>query len=142
MRILSIETSCDETGIAIVEVSGGIQSASFKVLAHHVSSQIDVHIPYGGVYPALAKREHIKNLPVVLAKILRNAGVVAERRSAQRDGASKAIRQQTDIRAESGQNPGIDLLCVTSGPGLEPALWTGIVFAQELAKKWRVPVIP
>jgi N6-L-threonylcarbamoyladenine synthase len=117
MRILSIETSCDETGIAVMEVQGGIQNASFKVLAHHVSSQIDVHIPYGGVYPALAKREHIKNLPLVLEEALRKA---------------KLLKNKTPV----------DLIAVTHGPGLEPALWTGIVFAQELAEQWGVPLMP
>ena len=117
MRILSIETSCDDTGISILEATGGVTNASFKVLADNVSSQIAVHIPYGGVFPALAKREHIKNLPVVLEKTLKEA------------------------KLDKKKNP-IDLIAVTSGPGLEPALWTGIVFAKELAKKWKVPIIP
>ena len=135
MRILSIETSCDETGIAIVEVSGGIQSASFKVLAHHVTSQIDVHIPYGGVYPALAKREHIKNLPIVLEEALRKAKLINKK------APVDPVRGRGSLRALATSN-GIDLIAVTSGPGLEPALWTGIVFAQELAKKWNIPIMP
>lgn len=117
MKILSIETSCDETAISILEAKGGVNSASFKVLADNVSSQIDVHIPYGGVYPALAKREHIKNLPLVLEKTLKEA------------------------RLDKKQIP-IDAIAVTYGPGLEPALWTGIVLAKELGEKWSVPVIP
>jgi N6-L-threonylcarbamoyladenine synthase len=117
MRILSIETSCDETGISILEAKGGTTDASFKVLGDTVSSQIDVHIPYGGVFPALAKREHIKNLPVVLEKTLIKAGLDKKKKP-------------------------IDAIAVTYGPGLEPALWTGIVFAKELAKKWNVPLVP
>ena len=117
MIILSIETSCDETGISILESKGGLKSASFKVLANNVSSQVNLHIPYGGVYPSLAKREHIKNLPVVLQKTLKEA---------------KLDKQKIPA----------DLIAVTCGPGLEPALWTGIVFGQELAKKWKVPIIP
>lgn len=126
MKILSIETSCDETGISIMEVHpakggarGGIKNASFKVLANNVSSQIDVHVPFGGVYPALAKREHIKNLPIVLEKTLKEAKLG--------DSVTKS-------------RP-VDLIAVTKGPGLEIALWTGIVFAKELAKKWGVPLI-
>ena len=69
MRILSIETSCDETSIALVEASGGIRAPKFNVLKNIVSSQIAVHIPFGGVVPNLAKREHIKNLPKVLKQI-------------------------------------------------------------------------
>jgi len=113
MRILSIETSCDETGISILEVKGGKKSPSFKVLADSVASQIAIHAPYGGVYPMLAKREHIKNLPIILEKVLKKSKI---------------------------KKP--DLIAVTSGPGLEPALWTGIVFAKELSKKWNVPLIP
>ena len=117
MKILSIETSCDDTGISILDVKGGIKNASFKVLANNVSSQIDVHIPYGGVYPALAKREHTKNLPFVLEKTLKES------------------------KLEKKEKP-VDAIAVTYGPGLEITLWTGITFAQELAKKWNVPVIP
>jgi N6-L-threonylcarbamoyladenine synthase len=117
MKILSIETSCDDTGISIMEAKGGINNASFKVLADNISSQIEIHIPYGGVFPALAKREHIKNLPLVLEKTLKESKLEKEKKP-------------------------VDLIAVTYGPGLEPALWTGIVFAKELAKKWKVPVIP
>lgn len=116
MKILSIETSCDETGISIMEAKGGTKNASFKILANNVSSQIDIHIPYGGVYPALAKREHIKNLPIILEKTLKEAKL-------------------------TGKGKPVDLIAVTSGPGLEIALWTGIVFAKELAKKWSVPLV-
>ena len=117
MKILSIETSCDETGISIMEATGGVTNASFKVLADNVTSQIEVHIPYGGVYPALAKREHIKNLPFVLEKTLKES------------------------KLDKKENP-VDVIAVTHGPGLEPALWTGIVFAKELAKNWKVPLVP
>ncbi len=112
MKILSIETSCDETGISILEVKGG-KKPSFKVLADSLSSQIVIHAPYGGVYPMLAKREHIKNLPILLEKVLKKSKIKK-----------------------------VDLIAVTTGPGLEPALWTGIVFAKELAEKWGVPLIP
>ena len=100
-----------------MEVKGGITNASFTVLANNVSSQIDIHIPYGGVFPALAKREHIKNLPIILGKTLKEAKL-------------------------NKKNKPVDLITVTHGPGLEPTLWTGITFAQELAKKWNVPIMP
>ena len=117
MKILSIETSCDDTGISIIEAKGGITNASFNVLAEDVSSQIEIHIPYGGVFPALAKREHIKNLPIILEKILKKAKLSKNEKS-------------------------IDAIAVTYGPGLEIALWTGIVYAKEIAKKWNIPLIP
>jgi N6-L-threonylcarbamoyladenine synthase len=104
MKILAIETSCDETALALVEASGGLRAPKFKVLKNIVSSQIAVHRPWGGVVPNLAKREHIKNLPLVFQELTGN----------------KKIQP--------------DLLAVTVGPGLEPALWTGVTFAKELKK--------
>jgi len=124
MKILAIETSCDETAIAIVEVKeikrsasakGSARQAKFKILGNEISSQIDIHKEYGGVFPALAKREHIKNLPLVLDKVLK----------------------QSKIKMEK-----VEAIAVTTGPGLEPALWTGIVFAKELSSKYKLPIIP
>lgn len=119
MKILSIETSCDDTALSILEAKGGVQNATFKVLANNSNSQIGIHIPYGGVYPSLAKREHIKNLPILLERCLKQA---------------KLVRQ--------GLKSPVDAIMVTYGPGLEPSLWTGIVFAKELAKEWGVPLVP
>ncbi|MFA5355650.1 MAG: tRNA (adenosine(37)-N6)-threonylcarbamoyltransferase complex transferase subunit TsaD [Candidatus Paceibacterota bacterium] len=68
MRILAIETSCDDTSVALVEDKGG-----FKVLENIVSSQIKVHKKWGGVVPNLAKREHQKNLPLIINKIIRGS---------------------------------------------------------------------
>ncbi|MDE2399747.1 MAG: tRNA (adenosine(37)-N6)-threonylcarbamoyltransferase complex transferase subunit TsaD [Patescibacteria group bacterium] len=117
MKILSIETSCDDTGITIMEVGGGTQNASFKILADASNSQIPKHIPYGGVYPALAKREHAKNLPILFEQVMIE---------------SKLGKKKTPV----------DAVAVTYGPGLEMCLWEGITFAKDLAKKWNVPLIP
>lgn len=110
-RILGIETSCDETAIALVEASGGLKAPRFKVLKEAVASQIKIHRPFGGVVPNLAKREHIKNLPILYRRVFG--------------------REQT----ANSKWKEIDLIAVTAGPGLEPALWAGIAFAQNLAKK-------
>ena len=114
MNILAIETSCDETGVALLRATGGLRAPRFSVLANLVSSQIPIHRPFGGVVPNLAKREHLKNLPLLWEKI-------------------------------SGHDPEfikkIDLITVTVGPGLEPALWTGIEFAKKLAKEYKKPLI-
>jgi N6-L-threonylcarbamoyladenine synthase len=115
MKILSIETSCDDTGISILEARGSNYQASFKVLADSLA--IQDHAQYGGVFPMMAKKEHLKNLPVLLEKVL----------------------EQTKL--DKKKKP-VDAIAVTYGPGLEPCLWTGIVLAQELSKKWGVPVIP
>jgi len=112
MLILAIETSCDETAISIVKASGK-KIPKFEVLENSISSQIKIHRPFGGVVPSLAKREHIKNLPIVLKRTL---------------GKNYEMKD-------------IDLIAVTSGPGLEPALWTGINFAEELAEKYKKPLL-
>jgi len=117
MKILAIETSCDETAMAVVEASGGLYPPAggprFKILKNTVSSQIDAHRPFGGVVPMLAKREHIKNLPIVFA----------------------------DLKLSEKEIDDIDAFAVTVGPGLEPALWTGINFAKEVAKKYKKPLL-
>lgn len=115
MIILGIETSCDETAVSVVEASGDIDAPEFKLLGSAVNSQIEIHKPYGGVFPALAKREHQKNLPVVYEEALKKAGI---------------------------DESEIDFVAVTVGPGLEPALWTGINFAEELSKKLNKKIIP
>ncbi len=113
MRILSIETSCDDTAISIVEFTENAGQITCKILADVVSSQTDLGIQYGGVFPAMAKGEHIKNLPIVYEQVITQA-----------------------------HNPDIDAIALTYGPGLEPCLWTGITFAKELAEKLGVPIIP
>lgn len=119
MKILSIETSCDETGISIIEAKKSGKNVIFKVLANSLNSQIDIHKEYGGVFPALAKREHQKNLPILFTRTIKKAKVT-----------------------EKNISKNINLISVTSGPGLEPALWTGIVFAKELSQKYKIPLIP
>jgi len=71
IRILGIETSCDDTGIAVLEV----KNKKLNILSNVIASQIDVHQEYGGVYPSLAKREHEKNLPITLQKAIGNIDV-------------------------------------------------------------------
>ena len=65
MKVLAIETSCDETGIAVVEGEKIPDGFSFTTLKAALLSQAHLHAPYGGVYPNLAKREHQKNLPLL-----------------------------------------------------------------------------
>lgn len=110
MRILGIETSCDETAIALVDIVRTKHTFKIKVLKNFISSQIAVHRPFGGVVPNLAKREHALNLPILFKKL--NLGK---------------------------QKP--DAIVVTVGPGLEPALWTGINFAKTISKELKIPLI-
>ncbi|MDO8504588.1 MAG: tRNA (adenosine(37)-N6)-threonylcarbamoyltransferase complex transferase subunit TsaD [Candidatus Liptonbacteria bacterium] len=123
MRILAIETSCDETSLAILEAGGGLRAPKFKVLEHLVASQIKIHEPFGGVVPNLAKREHLKNLPVLYKKIFGPPGV----------GQAPGAEEKKNWKK-------IDFITVTVGPGLEPALWAGIEFAKKLSKEWKKPL--
>ena len=68
MRVLGIETSCDETGVAIYETGRGL-------LGHRLHSQIDLHAAYGGVVPELASRDHIRRLPLLLRETLEVTGL-------------------------------------------------------------------
>lgn len=68
MRVLGIESSCDETGAAVVDDTG-------RVLSDVVQSQIDLHAPYGGVIPELASRDHLRNLNPVVHEALARAGL-------------------------------------------------------------------
>jgi len=133
MKILAIETSCDETAIAIVDVTKQNKTVKFKILGNKISSQAFLHAQYGGVFPSLAKREHIKNLPVVLEEVVKQAKIKMEK--------TCPVRSREGSQRVSTSN-GIDIIAVTSGPGLEPALWTGIVFAKELSKKYDIPIVP
>ena len=121
MIILAIETSCDDTAIAVVEV----RDKEFKVLSNIVSSQIEAHQEYGGVFPSLAKREHQKNLPITLLKALKKARI-----SNFQFPISKQIQNS------------VTAIAVTVGPGLDPCLWTGVNFAKDLAQKWDMPIVP
>ncbi len=150
MIILSIETSCDETAISIVEASGGLESPTFSVLGNALFSQIETHKQYGGVYPMLAKREHAKNLPLLLIQTLRQAGMHKEGSVPDENwqGIQEILKREEGLFVglkeviDNLEKPEIDIIAVTSGPGLEPALWVGISFAEALSKIWDIPVVP
>src|SRR5574344_1492098 len=68
MKILAIETSCDETAVAIIEDGK-------KVLANEVYTQIDIHKLYGGVVPEVASREHIAKITYVIMQAMKASGL-------------------------------------------------------------------
>lgn len=105
--ILAIETSCDETAIAVVE-------RGERVLSSVVSSQIELHKPFGGVVPEIASRAHLDNLLPVFEEAL-----------------EKASLAPSDLEA----------LAVTAGPGLVGALLVGINFAKGLALGLDLPLV-
>lgn len=108
MRILGIESSCDETAIALVNEHEG----NFVVEKTVLTSQAAKHAQYGGVVPEVAAREHVD----AIVPMLKAAGVP-------HDGE------------------GIDVIAVTSGPGLVPALRIGVELAKALAWLWNKPLV-
>lgn len=108
MRILGIETSCDETGVSVVE----LKDSGLSLLEDVVSSQISLHEPYGGVVPEIAVREHLRNLPRLVPKVL----------------------EQANTRVRD-----IDVVAVTEGPGLASSLLIGNAYARALAVAADVP---
>ncbi len=151
MKILAIETSCDETAIAIVEATGDEKSAEFTILGNGLISQIAIHQEYGGVFPALAKREHAKNLVPILEAALAEAELLREDTQSianeTREDIVKLLEREPGLSdaflefISESEIPDIDAIAVTAGPGLEPALWVGINFAKALSIVWNKPVV-
>lgn len=107
MRILGIESSCDETAAAVVEDGS-------RILSSVISSQIEMHKPFGGVVPELASREHLAKIEPVVEKALADA----------------------DVRLGE-----IDAVAVTQGPGLVGSLLVGVCYAKALAYAADIPII-
>ena len=111
MRILGIETSCDETAAAVVEPSG---TGGARILSSVVSSQMATHARYGGVVPELASREHLRAIVPVVRLAL----------------------EQSSTRLED-----LSAIAVTEGPGLVGSLLVGITYAKALALARHLPLI-
>ncbi len=152
MNILSIETSCDETAIAVLEAHGDISEHRFAILANTLLSQADKHAEFGGVYPTLAKREHARNLTPLLEKTLKDAFLFNVREQdiseTQREEIQALLHREPEMYEmfmrlmERIEKPDIDVIAVTEGPGLAPALWVGVNFAKALSLLWDIPIIP
>jgi N6-L-threonylcarbamoyladenine synthase len=153
VKILAIETSCDETALSILEAKGSLKKPSFSILANEVASQIALHAQYGGVFPMMAKREHSKNSVPILQGVLGEAKLEKKVKTSALTASHIKKIEKTLIREPELleqfltyiphiQKPKIDLIAVTNGPGLEPALWVGISFAKALSIAWDIPVMP
>ena len=138
IRILAIETSCDETSAAILEVtyltSEAIKQAkllnnlNINILTNIVSSQVKLHSKYGGVYPELASREHNKNIIPVIKETLYS------------NNKSQSLKQSNNLTIEQFNN--IDYLAVTTTPGLIGSLLVGVNTVKTLSFLTGIPIIP
>lgn len=152
MRIISIETSADETAVSIVDADGAFPTARYSLLGNGLRSQIELHREYGGIFPAMAKREHAKALVPLLQHALEEASLLessTQHISADTEEKLRALLEREPELADAlieflskYDLPEIGLIAVTSGPGLEPTLWVGVNFAKALALLTSSPVVP
>ncbi|WP_339958966.1 tRNA (adenosine(37)-N6)-threonylcarbamoyltransferase complex transferase subunit TsaD [Delftia acidovorans] len=112
LLILGIESSCDETGVALVEAPDGTGVPT--LLSHALHSQIDMHRAYGGVVPELASRDHIRRVLPLTENVLGESG--------------RSLDQ-------------VDVIAFTRGPGLAGALLVGAGVACAMAAALNKPVL-
>ncbi|MGE4266405.1 MAG: tRNA (adenosine(37)-N6)-threonylcarbamoyltransferase complex transferase subunit TsaD [Deferribacterales bacterium] len=108
MIILGIETSCDETSLAVFDSEKGI-------LASFTNSQIELHNKFGGVVPEVASRNHILKIEELFSKCMEKAELTPQ---------------------------DLDIIAVTTAPGLIGALFVGVSFGKALGYTLKIPVIP
>jgi tRNA N6-adenosine threonylcarbamoyltransferase len=114
MNLLGIETSCDETAVAVVAETGDAASP-WRIRSNIVASQAAIHREWGGVVPELASRQHIRDICGVYEAALAQASVTID-----------------DIGA----------VAVTQGPGLVGSLLVGVAFGKALAWSRGIPIVP
>lgn len=151
MKLLAIETSCDETGLAVLEATGDLTHGQFRVMGEALFSQAKIHEAYGGVFPTMAKREHAQNLAPLLQAALQEAGLFREERHELPEAHYRLIEKLLVREPEMAkrlvellkriEKPRISAVAVTVGPGLEPALWVGVNAARVLSLVWELPLI-
>lgn len=105
--IFAIETSCDETSVALLR-------GPKELLYHKISSQIDIHKPFGGVVPEVASRKHLEMVNPMIQEAFRETGIAFS---------------------------DVDLIGVTKGPGLVGALLVGIAAAKAMAFSLEIPFV-
>ncbi len=150
MKLLAIETSCDETAVSVLSCSGDARAPQCTVLGTGLYSQASKHAEFGGVYPNLAKREHQHNLVPMLEIALKELNTdVRNTQKTDTESLKKILEREGQLLDELNaylvqhpENPGLDAIAVTQGPGLEPALWVGLNFAKALSVAWQIPLIP
>jgi len=121
MKLLGIETSCDETAAAVVE--DGV-----KILSSVVSSSLPLHAKAGGIIPEVAAREQVKSIiPVIELALIKHLSTTNRKRTV--DSSLSTVDE-------------IDAIAVTNGPGLIGSLLVGVEAAKSLAYVWKKPLIP
>ena len=127
MKILAIETSCDDTCAAVLDDD--------KVLSNVISSQTDLHSKWGGVVPDIAKRAHLERIEAVIIEALIRSNPSVLRTSPLEKGRSFNEEFLKILMKK------IDVIGVTLGPGLAIALGIGVNKAKELAIKYNKKLV-
>ena len=141
MKILGIETSCDDTCISVIKDN--------KILSNLISSQEKIHAQYGGVFPSLAKREHQLNIVPLLIKGLKQSkslikGIPDNKKIKK---VEKILERNPELFnnlkpfLENYKIKGISRIAITVGPGLEPCLWVGVNLAKALSFYYNIPIV-
>ncbi|MBQ8522991.1 MAG: tRNA (adenosine(37)-N6)-threonylcarbamoyltransferase complex transferase subunit TsaD [Clostridia bacterium] len=115
MIIFGMESSCDDTAAAVLDVNHTESGNEYRLLSNIVSSQTAIHAEYGGVVPEIASRAHAEQVSAVAAEAMKKAGIT---------------------------HSDIDAVAVTFAPGLIGSLLVGVSYAKALASALDVPLIP
>src|SRR3989344_3986749 len=126
MRILGIETSCDETGAAVIETES--KNKKVKLISNVLASSLSLHSKTGGIIPETAAREQIKYIIPVIKQALIEAGCFER----------KIVNHKSSIINLAS----IDAIAVTVGPGLIGSLLVGVETAKTLSYIYKIPIIP
>ncbi|MDO8626724.1 MAG: tRNA (adenosine(37)-N6)-threonylcarbamoyltransferase complex transferase subunit TsaD [Candidatus Magasanikbacteria bacterium] len=129
MLILGIESSCDDTSVALLECS----EQGHTILAHKTASQIDIHKKYGGVVPEVAGRLHAEAIVPLIEEVLDHPPA--------RIATQSVAGGPTPSLKGGGMRTKPDAIAVTSGPGLITGLIVGVEAARTLAAAWNIPLI-
>ncbi|MBI2034892.1 MAG: hypothetical protein HYT11_04135, partial [Candidatus Levybacteria bacterium] len=127
MKILGIETSCDETAAALIETKQDGQTV--RLISQEIASSITLHRKTGGIIPETASREQIKYILPIINQVLQKSTIYPQ-------------SSKTDLPSSIIHSPNIDAIAVTFGPGLVGSLLVGVETAKTLAYIWNKPIIP
>ena len=123
MLVLGIESSCDDTSVALVDCS----PQGHIVIAETTASQIDVHKKYGGVVPEIAGRMHAEKIVPLIEEVL--------------SAAQASANHPSPLLGKEGITIRPDVIAVTAGPGLITGLIVGVEAARTLSYAWKIPLV-
>ena len=113
-QILGVESSCDDTAASVVKITNNIDNKKIEILSSIVLNQNSLHSEFKGIVPEIAARAHSERIDICTKEALKKANISVK---------------------------DIDLICVTSGPGLIGGLLSGVMFAKGLAKGLNKPIV-